>query len=142
MASASALTVPLKGWTPIEGDTNQWQDASGQCWIKEKRYNLAFKKLYSQEDANKFGKNLRDALSKSKENGIKIKKVTSQIVKNKDSWLVLAAYSEIRGRETSRVWQLYLSDQGKLRTITGSTHQDEKGSCVNQMREFIRYQAR
>lgn len=141
-ASASAITVPLKGWTPIEGDTTHWHDASGQCLIKEEKHNLPFTKLTSQDLALKFSKSLRDALEQNQEKKIKIKKVTTQVIKHENSWAVLAAYLEMTGQETTRVWQIYLSDNKKLKTITGSVHHIERGSCVNQMREFIRYKAR
>lgn len=132
-APASALIVPMSGWVPVNGDTNVWTDAGGACLLREERSGQAFPALASQTEALAFAARLRAQLSKS------VAPVVIQPVDRAGTWGVLAAYDYKKDGATYKVSQLYVNDAGKLRTVTGSSAESEKGECVNAMREFIRY---
>ncbi|MDV6375890.1 hypothetical protein [Deinococcus arenicola] len=132
---ASALIVPMTGWVPVGGNTNVWTDTSGACLLSEELSAQAFPALASQKEALAFASKLHIQLSKS------VDTVVIQPVDRAGDWGVLAAYNYKKGADTFKVSQLYLGDAGKLRTVTGSSANAEKGNCVNEMREFIRYLA-
>ncbi|WP_229752925.1 hypothetical protein [Deinococcus aerophilus] len=132
---AAALIVPMKGWVPVNGDANLWTDAGGGCLLREERSGQAFPVLASQDEALTFAGKLRAQLSKN------VSGVVTQPVDRAGFWAVLAAYDYREGGATYKVAQLYLSDAGILRTVTGSSAEGHKNECVNAMREFIRYLA-
>lgn len=134
-ASAHALIVPMTGWVPVNGNANVWTDTSGACLLREERSGQAFPVLASQGEALAFAAKLRVQLSKS------VDTVVIQPVDRAGFWAVLAAYDYKKDGATYKVSQLYLGDGGLLRTVTGSSAEDERGACVNAMREFIRYLA-
>lgn len=132
---ASALIVPMTGWVPVNGDANYWTDASGACLMREERHGQAFPLFGTPEEARSFALKLQATLDK------RMDAVVTQPVDRAGAWGVLAAYDYTQGGATYRVSQLYLSDSGILRTITGSSALNESGECVNAMRDFIRYLA-
>ena len=134
-ASAGALIVPMTGWVPVNGDANVWMDASGACLMREERHGQAFPSFSAPEQARTFALKLQASLDK------RMASVVTQPVDRAGEWGVLAAYDYAEGGATYRVSQLYLSDSGILRTITGSSALDESGGCVNAMRDFIRHLA-
>ena len=134
--SAPALVVPLRGWTPIAGDASRWQGGGGECLIREMRHTQAFPALPTQQSATAMANRLRDSLGKAG-----LGEVTTQPVDRDTTWAVLAGYVYEEGGARYRVSQLYLSDGGKLRTISGSSAVGTDSPCAASMREFIRYQA-
>ncbi|KQR27951.1 hypothetical protein [Deinococcus sp. Leaf326] len=133
---APALVVPLRGWTPIAGDASRWQGGGGECLIREMRHTQAFPALPTQQSATAVANRLRASLSKAS-----LSEVTTQAVDRGATWAVLAGYVYAEGGARYRVSQLYLSDGGKLRTISGSSAAGTSSPCAASMREFIRYQA-
>ena len=73
--------------------------------------------------------------------GRSVRSVVTQPVDRAGAWGVLAAYDYQQAGQTYRISQLYLSDRGVLRTVTGSAALKDAGACVNEMRDFIRYLA-
>lgn len=134
-APAGALIVPMTGWVPVNGDANVWMDASGACLMREERHGQAFPSFGTPQAARSFALKLQASLDK------RMAAVVTQPVDRAGEWGVLAAYDYTEGGATYRVSQLYLSDSGLLRTITGSSALNESGECVNSMRDFIRYLA-
>ncbi|PNY82816.1 hypothetical protein CVO96_02285 [Deinococcus koreensis] len=134
-APAGALIVPMTGWVPVNGDANFWTDASGACLMREERHGQAFPLFGTPDEARAFALKLQTTLDK------RMTAVVTQPVDRAGAWGVLAAYDYTQGGATYRVSQLYLSDSGILRTITGSSALSESGECVNSMRDFIRYLA-
>lgn len=134
-SAAQALIVPMHGWVPVNGDANVWTDSTGACLMREEHYGQAFPTFTSPEEARAFALKLQVSLDK------RLDSVVTQPVDRAGVWGVLAAYDFQQDGATYRVSQLYLSDRGILRTITGSATVDGAGSCVNTMRDFIRYLA-
>lgn len=134
-APAAALIVPMSGWVPVNGNANVWTNSSGACLLREERSEQTFPALASQDEALAFAARLRVQLSKA------VQTVVTQPVDRAGFWAVLAAYDYQRNGSTYQVSQLYLNDDGLLRTVTGSSADGEKDACVNTMREFIRYLA-
>lgn len=135
LSPALALTVPMSGWAPVGGDAQFWTDASGACLMREERHGQAFPQFDTPEDARAFALKLQNSLKKQ------VAGVVTQPVDRAGVWGVLAAYDYVEGGVTYRITQLYLSDSGILRTITGSSVSTELSGCVNSMRDYIRYLA-
>ncbi|BDP42180.1 hypothetical protein DAETH_21490 [Deinococcus aetherius] len=133
---ARALIVPFTGWTPVDGNANVWTDSAGACLLREERHGQAFPTFDTQDKALAFAKRLQASLGKSA-----VREVVTQPVGRAGGWAVLAAYTYEDGGVAYRISQLYLSDSGILRTVTGSSAQHEASECVNAMREFLRYLA-
>ncbi|MEW6420450.1 MAG: hypothetical protein AB1511_01815 [Deinococcota bacterium] len=136
--AAQALVVPLNGWTPVNGNVNVWIDPAGACLLREERLDQAFPALNTENEARKFALRLQASLAKSK-----VQDIVTQPVERAGTWAVLAAYTH-EDKDSGilyRISQLYLSEAGHLRTITGSSALHEGSPCVNDMRDFIRYLA-
>lgn len=132
---SAALIVPMTGWTPLNGDAKYWADASGQCVMREERHGQAFPQFTTPDDARLFAVKLQSSLGRSVSN------VVTQPVDRSGQWGVLAAYDFQQSGVKYRVSQLYLSDRGVLRTVTGSSAAQTAPACVTDMRDFIRYLA-
>ncbi|GGR50107.1 hypothetical protein GCM10008959_09050 [Deinococcus seoulensis] len=132
---SAALIVPITGWTPLNGDANFWADPSGQCVMREERHGQAFPQFTTPDDARSFAVKLQSSLGRSVSN------VVTQPVDRAGNWGVLAAYDYQQAGVKYRVSQLYLSDRGVLRTVTGSSAAQHSPACVSDMRDFIRYLA-
>ncbi|GAA5440986.1 hypothetical protein Dcae01_02515 [Deinococcus caeni] len=135
LGRAPALIVPMTGWTPQNGDANYWADARGECALREERHGQAFPTFTSPDDARSFALKLQSTLGRSVSN------VVTQPVDRAGQWGVLAAYDYQQGGVKYRVSQLFLSDSGVLRTVTGSSAAQGAPACANDMRDFIRYLA-
>ncbi|WP_184108768.1 hypothetical protein [Deinococcus metalli] len=133
--AAHGLIVPMTGWVPVNGDANVWTDATGACLMREERSGQAFPAFSSPDDARAFALKLQVTLDK------RVDAVVTQPIDRAGTWGVLAAYDYVQGGARYRVSQLYLSDRGILRTITGSSAVTGADACVNTMRDFIRYLA-
>lgn len=132
---ASALVVPLKGWTPIGGDASQWQDAAGACLIREDKYGQAFPQLTDKQQATATANRLRLSLTAG---GLK-EVVTQPVAGEGGAWNVLASYAYQESGVTYRISQLFMSQSGILRTVSGSSALNNTNACANAMRDFIRY---
>ncbi|GGK15688.1 hypothetical protein GCM10008955_06380 [Deinococcus malanensis] len=137
---AGALVVPLNGWTPVNGNAQEWIDPAGACVLREERHGQAFPVFRSVAEARTFAEKLQTTLIRQG-SAQRLSEVVAQPVDRAGVWSVLAAYSFESAGVKYRVSQLYLSDKGILRTVTGSSAQHEASSCVNSMRDFIRYMA-
>lgn len=135
-APAQALIVPLTGWAPVGGDARFWTDADSACALREERHGQALPTFGTQEEARAFALRLHRSLSRSG-----VRDLVTQPVERVQGWGVLAVYNQEADGVTYDIRQLYLSDAGLLRTVTGSHARHEASACVNEMREFIRYQA-
>ena len=136
-APAAALTVPLAGWAAVNGDTRQWSDQTGACLLREESHGQAFPVFTRPEDAYAFATRLQKSLT-SQGKAQNVRNVVTQPVERSGMWGVLAAYNFQAGNVEYQVSQLYLSDRGLLRTVTGSSALGDYRECVNTMREFIR----
>ncbi len=133
---AQALIVPMPGWTPVAGNANEWVDGAGACLLREEKHGQAFPAFKTQDQARAFALKLQSKLSARK-----VREVVTQPVDRAGAWSILASYSYEQSGITYRISQLYLSDSGILRTVTGSSAEFEGSPCVNAMREFLRYLA-
>lgn len=121
----------------MNGNANLWTDPAGACLLREERHGQAFPSFGTQAEAHRFALRLQNSLGKSR-----MREVVTQAVDRAGTWAVLAAYTHEANGVTYRISQLYLSDAGLLRTVTGSSAQHEASPCVNEMRTFLRYQAK
>ncbi|AWN23791.1 hypothetical protein DKM44_11605 [Deinococcus irradiatisoli] len=128
--AALALTPP-SGW--VEAGPNLWRDASGACVLREQDSKQDFAPLLTQQGALSLGNKLKVALAKQGMSNIAI-----QPVSQTSDWSVLAAYTYTQEGVRYQIAQLYLSQGGKLHTITGSNSEGEASGCVNVMRNFLK----
>lgn len=134
LSSASAISVPLEGWTSITPTV--WVSKGSACLLRETQHTKPFEVLSTRLDADAFGRKLKSALEEQK-----MKEVATESTSRLNQWAVMATYimnSEGRGYH---VTQVYLSENGKLRTITGSSRVTSDDTCAFKMREFLRYGA-
>ncbi|MFB9992743.1 hypothetical protein ACFFLM_12270 [Deinococcus oregonensis] len=136
ISPVQALIVPMPGWTPVAGNANEWVDDAGACLLREEKHGQAFPTFKTQDQARSFALKLQSKLSARK-----VREVVTQPVDRAGAWSILASYSYEESGVTYRISQLYLSDSGILRTVTGSSAEFEGSPCVNAMREFLRYLA-
>lgn len=132
----AALSVPLNGWGSTDPKGQDWVDPQGACRIREDRSAVNFPRFDNQKDALSFAQKLQVSLAKGG-----VSDIVTQPVERAGDWAVLAAYTYQEQGTRYHVTQLYLSELGKLKTISGSSAQHEASACVNEMREFIRYLA-
>ncbi|AZI42499.1 hypothetical protein EHF33_06835 [Deinococcus psychrotolerans] len=128
--AAYALTPPA-GWISV--DANTWRDQSGACVLREQSFAQEFAPMSSQQDALSMGNKLQKALAKQG-----MMKVSIQPVSQQSDWSVLAAYTYAQSGVNYQIVQLYLSQGGKLHTLSGSNTEGEASACVNLMRNFIK----
>ena len=138
---AWALTVPLTGWTATDSSGATWTDAAGACLMREEKLTQPYPSFTTAEAARAFALRVQAALLKQSENGQKLQSVVTQPVDRAGRWTVMTAYLFTQQQVQYHATQIYLSDSGKLRTVTGSSASGEASACVNQMREFLRFLA-
>ena len=128
--AALALTPP-PGW--VQAGPNFWRDASGACVLREQAYPQDFAPIQSQQDALSLGNKLQKTLAKEG-----MTKLSMQPVSQQSDWSVLLAYTYTQNSVKYQIAQLYLSQGGKLHTISGSNAEGEASPCVNAMRNFLK----
>lgn len=138
---AQALTVPLTGWKATDSTRNTWADDAGACLLHEENLTQPYPTFDTADAARSFALRVQTALQAQSESGQKLQAVVTQPVDRAGKWTVMAAYLFTDKDVQYRATQLYLSDGGKLRTVTGSNADGEASNCVSQMREFLRYLA-
>lgn len=137
LGSASALVLPYVDWAAAPDGS--WASLNGACLMREETLVQPYPTLPDAVAAQKFAVRLQAALGSQK-----MQQVVTQVVERPGTYTVLANYLYAVGDATYKVTQLYLpgkADKTKLRTITGSALQAEGDSCVENMREFLRYKA-
>ncbi|ADV68324.1 hypothetical protein [Deinococcus maricopensis] len=132
---AHALLVPYAGWTS-SADGKTWLAPNEACVLQESQLTQAFPLFTNVTDAQAFAVKLQNSLSAQG-----MAHVTAQPIDRAGTWGVLAAYEHKSSGSEYRIMQLYLSNSGKLRTITGSTAALEASDCVGRMNDFVRYLA-
>ena len=137
-ASPPRTLTPPAGW--VAAGSGTWRDSSGACVLRVQQFSKPFAVLASQTQALTLGGKLQRALSQSGMNS-----VTFQPVGPPDSgltppgeWGVLAAYTYAQAGVSYQIAQLYFSQGGQLRTVTGSNSAGEASACVNTMRNFLK----
>lgn len=133
---AAALVVPLSGWVPIGGNADHWQDAQGSCLLKEEKYGQAFPELKTNQAALALANRLRTALQAKGLTEV----ITQPLQRQDNTWAILASYGYQEGGVTYRISQLYLSQSGLLKTLSGSSAVNNTSTCAVAMRDFIRAQ--
>ena len=128
--AALALTPPT-GW--VQAGPNFWRDASGACVLREQTYPQDFAPIQSQQDALSLGSKLQKTLVKEG-----MTKLSMQPVSQQSDWSVLLAYTYTQNSVKYQIAQLYLSQGGKLHTISGSNAEGEASPCVNVVRNFLK----
>lgn len=134
LSTASAINIPLEGWTSIT--PTLWTSAGSACVLRETQHTKPFVPLASRVEADAFGKKLKAALEQQK-----MKEVNTESNSRLNQWAVMATYTMISEGRGYYVTQVYLSENGKLRTITGSSRVTSNDTCAFKMREFLRYGA-
>ncbi len=140
-APGQALTVPMTGWTATDSSGATWADSAGACLLHEEKLPQPYPTFGTADAARTFALKVQNALMGQTEGGQKLSTVVTQPVDRAGKWTVMAAYLFTQQNVQYRATQLYLSDGGKLRTVTGSSANGEASTCVGQMREFLRFLA-
>ncbi|GEM48092.1 hypothetical protein DC3_37270 [Deinococcus cellulosilyticus NBRC 106333 = KACC 11606] len=134
LSTASAINIPLEGWTSITPTV--WVSTGSACLLRETQHTKPFEPLATRLDADAFGRKLKAALEEQK-----MKEVTTEATSRLNQWAVMATYTMNSEGRGYFVTQVYLSENGKLRTITGSSRITSDDTCTFKMREFLRYGA-
>lgn len=134
-SALAALKVPFAGWAP-SSDPAVWQSAGGQCVLREQLHDQAFAPLPDQAAANTLAARLQQSLLAQK-----FSEVSVQTVQRGGAYGLLASYLLSSAGGSYRVTQLYLSDAGKLRTLTGSVAEGEQNKCAADIQNYLRYLA-
>jgi hypothetical protein len=140
-SSAAGLSVPMTGWAATDPSQKTWADPNGVCLLHEEQLTQAYPSFGTADAARTFALKVQKSLMEQTENGQKLQAVVTQPVDRAGKWTVMAAYLFTQNEVQYRATQLYLSNAGKLRTVTGSSADGEASPCVNQMHEFLRYLA-
>ncbi|WP_425145441.1 hypothetical protein [Deinococcus sp.] len=138
---ASALTLPLAGWTTTDAGAgaggSTWTDSAQACVLREDRLSQPFPSLPDAGAAGRLAVKMQKALLAQH-----FGEVVTQPVARGAGWAVLAAYTFAQDGVQYRAVQLFLSDAGKLRTVTGSYADGEASPCVNELHDFLRNTAK
>jgi hypothetical protein len=138
---ALAITVPLSGWAATDDSQKTWADANGACLLSEQQLTQPYAGFDSAEAARAFALKVQSTLAGQSEGGQKLTSVVTQPVDRAGAWTIMATYLFVQQDVSYRATQLFLSDGGKLRTVTGSNTDGEASTCVSQMQEYLRYLA-
>ena len=134
LGSASAdFSVPFAGWTANGPDS--WQSAGGHCVIKEELHDQPFAALPDLPHASALAARLQGSLTARK-----FEQVVVDPIERGGSFGLLASYLLSSGG-SYRITQLYLSEGGRLRTLTGSALDDETDKCAADIQNYLRYLA-
>ena len=139
--SGLSLSVPMTGWTATDTTGATWTDSAGACLLHEEKLPQPYPTFDTADAARTFAIKVQSALLGQTEGGQKLSSVVTQPVDRAGKWTVMAAYLFTQQDVQYRATQLYLSDSGRLRTVTGSSANGEASLCVSQMREFLRFLA-
>ncbi|WP_407539827.1 hypothetical protein Q0M94_00035 [Deinococcus radiomollis] len=139
--SGLGLSVPMTGWAATDSSGATWADSAGACVLHEEKLTQPYPTFDTADAARTFAIKVQSALLGQTEGGQKLSSVVTQPVDRAGKWTVMAAYLFTQQDVQYRATQLYISDGGKLRTITGSNADGEASACVGQMREFLRFLA-
>ncbi len=135
MGSASAsFNVPFAGWTASGPDA--WQSAAGNCIIKEELHDQPFAALPDMPHATALAARLQQTLTARK-----FTDVTAIPIERGGSFGLLATYLLDSAGNTYQITQLYLSNGGKLRTLTGSVQSSVTDKCAADITNYLRYLA-
>ncbi len=135
-APARAISVPISGWRALDAGQTNWTDGEAACMLREERLAQGYPGFTDRDSARAFAIRLQRALMAQK-----LQAVVAQPVERGDRWTVLASYLFTQGGVRYRAIQLYLSDDGRLRTVTGSNADGEASVCVGEMHDFLRFLA-
>ncbi len=121
----------LEGWTQASDGT--WHSARDLCVMGEDRSSKDYAPLTTLEDAQKAALGVQKNLEKQKLTGVQL-----EIVPRPDQFTLLAHFDYVAQGRPHRARQLYLSDGGKLRTLTGSSELPQDDACVFEMERFLK----
>ena len=121
----------LKGWTQASDGT--WHSARDLCVMGEDRSSKDYAPLTTLEDARTAALTVRKNLEKQKLTGVQL-----EIVPRPDQFALLAHYDYLAQGRPHRARQLYLSNEGKLKTLTGSSELPQDDACVFEMERFLK----
>ena len=130
--SALALTVPMADWTTEDGGST-WTDSAEACVLHEETLPQNFPALTDPAAATRLALNIQKGLLAQK-----LQNVVTQPLNRGGSYAVLAAYGFTQDEVQYRAVQLFLSDAGKLRTVTGSYAEGEASPCVPELHDYLR----
>ncbi|MBB6099044.1 hypothetical protein HNR42_002480 [Deinobacterium chartae] len=135
---SSALAQPIPGWSASAkiGSTQTFTAPGGACAIRDSLSLRSFRPFSNQNDAESFAKTLQTGLLAQG-----FRNVVTQAVSRPDQWGVLASYTYVQKGQPYSISQVYLSQAGRLRTLTGSTRQGERDGCAPKMQEFLKFAA-
>jgi hypothetical protein len=121
----------LEGW--IEANDGTFHSPLDLCILKEDRSSKAFAALLTLEDALKAAQNIQRNLEAQKLGGVQL-----EVIPRPDQFALLVRYDYQAEGRPHRARQLYLSQDGKLKTLTGSSEVPQPDSCVLEMERFLK----
>ncbi|WP_261664115.1 hypothetical protein [Deinococcus sp. Marseille-Q6407] len=110
----AAHAAPQGKWTEVSA--GQWADPARQCTYRAERRGQAFPLLRDQASAARLAGALKTGLSRQGVRDIQVRPVLRG-----QTWGLFASYVYPSAQGEAQVAQLYLSQGGVLRTVTGST---------------------
>ena len=121
----------LEGW--IEANDGTFHSSLDLCVIKENRSSKVFKPLLTLEQAQKVALDVQKNLEAQK-----LSYVQLEISPRPDQFALLVRFDYQAENRPHRARQLYLSQEGKLKTLTGSSEVQQNNSCVLEMERFLK----
>jgi len=121
----------LENWTQASDGT--WHSARDLCVMGEDRSSKDYAPLITLEDARTAALGVQKNLEKQK-----LSQVQLEIVPRPDQFALLAHFDYVAQGRPHRARQLYLSDEGKLKTLTGSSELPQDDACVFEMERFLK----
>lgn len=121
----------LGGWT--QAKDGNWRSRGDLCVMGQDRSSVDYAPLTTLEDAQKAALNVQKNLEKQN-----VSQVQLEIVPRPDQFALLAHFDYVAQGRPHRARQLYLSSEGKLKTLTGSSELPQDDTCVFEMERFLK----
>ncbi len=123
--------VQLEGWNKAQDGT--WHSRADLCVMGQDRSSKDYAPLITLEDAKRAAMGVQKNLEKQN-----LTHVQLEIVPRPDQFALFAHFDYQAEDRPHRARQLYLSDGGKLKTLTGSSELPQDDACVFEMERFLK----
>jgi|GEM_PF-2391682 len=121
----------LEGWT--QAKDGNWHSSKDLCVMGQDRSSVDYAPLITLEEAQKAALNVQKNLEKQKLTGVQL-----EIVPRPDQFALFVHFDYQAQGRPHRARQLYLSNEGKLKTLTGSSELPQDDACVFEMERFLK----
>jgi len=121
----------LENW--IQASDGTWHSARDLCVMGQDRSSKDYAPLTTLEDAHKAALGVQKNLEKQELTDVQL-----EIVPRPDQFALFVHFDYVAQGRPHRARQLYLSDGGKLKTLTGSSELPQDDACVFEMERFLK----